>query len=195
MSRSLNTECPRQLHRNAAARCPRGTESRRPERAERATLVSGTWPDGGDQYAVAIHRQQRMLLIASLQLRPDRRPPRPQKPNRSMFAESNPCRAPVQLCGALIADLGRRVDPLLPSRKARPLFARIVVGRHRAMRRKELIERPEDVRYYAANGARAVSASSGSGERKRHVRSGGGGSEAPHPAISPPTDISEREEA
>ena len=52
-----------------------------------------------------------------------------------------PARAHVELCGSLVAEIGgRRVDAALPGRKGRQLFACLVVGRHRAMSRDELID-------------------------------------------------------
>jgi len=52
-----------------------------------------------------------------------------------------PPRAHVELCGSLVARIGgRRVDVALPGRKGRQLFACLVVNRHRAMSRDELID-------------------------------------------------------
>jgi DNA-binding SARP family transcriptional activator len=55
--------------------------------------------------------------------------------------------ARIELCGALTAEIGgRRVERLLPGRKGRQLFARLVVERGRSIGRDELIDMiwPED---------------------------------------------------
>lgn len=52
-----------------------------------------------------------------------------------------PARAHVELCGTLVAEIGgRRVEAALPGRKGRQLFACLVMSRHRAMSRDELID-------------------------------------------------------
>jgi len=52
-----------------------------------------------------------------------------------------PPRAHVELCGALVVQIGgRRIDAALPGRKGRMLFACLVINRQRAMSRDELID-------------------------------------------------------
>ena len=49
--------------------------------------------------------------------------------------------AHIEICGTLLAEIdGRRVDPVLPGRKGRQLFACLVIGRERPMSRDELID-------------------------------------------------------
>jgi DNA-binding SARP family transcriptional activator len=59
--------------------------------------------------------------------------------NVGVTLESSPLR--IHLCGPLVIERGeQRLDPLLPGRQGRLLFAYLVCNRHRLTRRAELIE-------------------------------------------------------